>query len=710
MAGPLDGALAILGQGQPKGATDPVWQIPADVQRQRDADSVALMQQERAKETDPTRQAMLDRQIAARSKAAAPDYGNSPVGGALAILGGQYQSPATPQQRQAPSLIDRVGGAVHDAAKTVEGEIRGASDTLLHYGTSLFASTLPALDAFVGSTVDNVRNGKFGTPEGANATEKRVGEAIDRYTYQPTSTEGQRNVRAIGDFLNSTGIQGVPLPELNNLATASRPVVGSAGNAVRGATTAPATAAEAPKPRVKLNVDGSISEVSQPTQAANVSRPTMPEAASAESTVTDAPLPIQDQRQRAQVLNDVGIKNARRSIVTGDKQAASTDWETAKLDSPAGKLMSGKFDEERAALEQYADSTVKLTGGTPGTDQARLYARGNAIVAPLDDLKDWFDSRTSALYKAADERAQGVPTQLDSFKSVLSDDSNLTNSDRVYLRDAVNAYGKKLGVVDENGNFVGNAQQAETIRKYLNENWSPQNSKFVGALKDALDDDVLSAAGDDIYGQARAMRGLRAQTLDDPKGIAKLIDSSGPGGINRAVATEKIPDAVTGMSVDQFGHVVDTLKSVPEELQPKAQAALAEIKAQFANKVADIGRSYKGEWNAKGVRDYLSSNKEQMAKLFTPEELQRFETLRKAGDIIATGRGYVGAAAQQHNLLSKGTMGIVKNAPTAIGAKVLGPAGAMAGAYVGSKAAGALELKAAQKRLVPVSSLLDVGK
>jgi hypothetical protein len=205
----------------------------------------------------------------------------------------------------------------------------------------------------------------------------------------------------------------------------------------------------------------------------------------------------QEQASRAKILESVGIDSdkLRRSAVSGDGTGGSTDFQTAKLDSDAGRHMKSIIEGEKAALTNHADSLVGETGGTHGVDQSALYARGNTILAPLDGMKQWFDSKTSALYKAADERAGGVPTKLDGFKAILDDSSELTNSDRVHLQSAVNAYIKKLGMAGEDGSVAGTAKQAETIRKYLNEQWSPQNSKLVGKLKDALDEDVTASAG-----------------------------------------------------------------------------------------------------------------------------------------------------------------------------------------------------------------------
>ena len=183
-------------------------------------------------------------------------------------------------------------------------------------------------------------------------------------------------------------------------------------------------------------------------------------------------------------------------------------------------------------------------------------------MQPLEDLKTHFDTQTRSLYNQADAKAGGDPVALKNFTDVLNDDSEMTNSDRVHLRGAVNSYLGKLNMAGEDGSVNGNVNQAETVRKYLNQNWSPQNSKLVGKLKNALDDDVTQSAGEDVYAQARAMRTQRGNTLDNPNGIAKLMDASGPNGINRAVPVEKVADTITSLPVDQSGHIVNTLKKL----------------------------------------------------------------------------------------------------------------------------------------------------
>ena len=455
-----------------------------------------------------------------------------------------------------------------------------------------------------------------------------------------------------------------------------------------------------------------VTGINAPRTAANA--PTISDPANgifAESNPDAAGgLPAAEQARRAAVLQAIGLDRVRNSAVTGDAGAASTDFQTSRLDSPAGMEMRNAIAGEKAAITNYADNIVQNTGGSALNDQAAKLARGGTIVAPLDALKGYFDDQTAALYKTADERAQGVPTQLDGFRTALGDDSMLTNSDRVHLQAGVNAYARKLGIMDNDGNVFANAQQAETLRKYLNENWSPQNSGMVGKLKDALDDDVTSAAGEDVYTQARAMRAQRAATLDNPNGIANLMDASGPNSINRKVPVEKIADTVTSMPVAQLGHVVDTLKNAPPEIQPQAQAALAEIKAQYAHNVMDIGSKQAGQWNAKGVRQYLANNSARMAQVFNADEMQRFGALNDAGNILAKDQSYPGAAVQQHNLLRAGVAHGITTGMAGAGGAIGGAPGAALGSIIGSKLAGkfsdASSLRATQKRMTKLSDLV----
>jgi len=444
-----------------------------------------------------------------------------------------------------------------------------------------------------------------------------------------------------------------------------------------------------------------------------------PNAPFAEPAIAEAgsALDSAEQLRRTRVLHEIGLDELphRQSAVTGDPLAAATDYELTKLDTEPGRFAKGLLDNERNALRNYAAQTVEKTGGIAGDTQSETIARGESVTGALESLSENYNKRIGDLYKAADQRAQGVPTELKSFQEILGDDSLMTNQDRLGLRSGLNAYLKKLKVVDENGNVTASIQQAETIRKYLNDEWSPQNSKLVSKLKNALDDDVTKDAGSDIYQSARQLRTERGATLDNPKGIARLIDSSGPNGINRTVSSDKVMQTLETMPPEQLEHVMTTLRGVKGELEPQAQDALSAIQSHFAQRLHNIGESQQTQWNSKGVNQFLKGNSARLNVVFAdkPELLNRLYTLNEAGKLLRVPAGYPGAYAQAINLSKTGAVpsylhrGIAMGG-SAVGGWLGGPGGASLGAAAGDVAgariakgmANKAAMKAAQSRAV----------
>jgi hypothetical protein len=434
-------------------------------------------------------------------------------------------------------------------------------------------------------------------------------------------------------------------------------------------------------------------------------------------------LPEPDQVKRAQILSDIGLEEPRKSAVTGDLKNAATDFQTSKLDTEGGNYLSRVFETERAALEDYSGRILADTGGTPGMGQTEILQRGQNIVTPLDDLKRYFDDGISSLYKAADERAQGVPIQTPKTGALLKDDSEFLGTvEGESLLKGVRARMRSLQMIDPDGAMMPvNVQTAERFKQYLNNQWTPRTSRLIRQLKDSIDDDVTAAAGEDIYAAARGLRASRARILDDPKGIARIMDAEGPEGINRAVAIEKIPDTITTMPVAQFKHIVQTLRNVPEDIAPAAAGALSEIKSQFANKIHEVGSRQATQWNAKGVSQYLNTNSARMNALFTPEEMKQFATLNDAGHILRFPSSYPGAAVQAHNIAKTGVARGIEGALTSGGAAagaIFGDFTGAAGGFLGHKAATTItekmaarkSLAEAKKRTQKLSELLKVGK
>lgn len=417
----------------------------------------------------------------------------------------------------------------------------------------------------------------------------------------------------------------------------------------------------------------------------------------------------EEQTKRAQVFKELGLDEVRRSALTGDLRQGNTDFDISKLSQePGGQHMARVVDAEKHALQSYSDGLVKTTGGTLGSDQATMYARGNTMLQPLSDLKDFFEKKTKDLYSAARERAKGQPVELSGINEVLNQKSNFSNTDTINLRDGIKSRMEELGMIDKDGNILpSTVDQAEALRQYIGENWSPRATGASKKLKASLDEDVTKAAGEDIFKEARAMHKLRADTLDNPNGIAKVLDSDGP--INRSIDIEKLPTAITNLPVDQFNHVIKTLENVPKELQPQAQAALAEIRAQYANGVREAGHSTATQWNNKSVTQYLNKNSARMMRVFGQEGMEKFRMLNDAGNYLRKDTSYVGAEAQKQNLFKTGAVKAIEPVATLLGSTG-GPFGALGGKVAGSKLAekmgNAASLKEAKARTVKLNELM----
>lgn len=551
-----------------------------------------------------------------------------------------------------------------------------------------------------------------------------------------TTLEGAPYVVGLGPELSvARGAVGA----VANPAAAARAVVEAARNAVRpvavtneGAASAAAieggvAVARTPTPSPLDHVVGA-SAATPPTfeaptspAAAAPAAAASPEAtastAAPESAATAPPTTFapETQTQRQATLQEVGLTNVRESAITGDKKAAATDYQQSKLDSEGGQELTNAFSNERASLDNYSDKLVSDAGGSLGLDETSLHNRGATILKPFQDLSDSYDAQIKNLYQQADARAQGVPADLNATTAKLADRASFigTTEGQQLLR-GVSAYLRQSGIADDAGT-IGSAtvQQAEGLRKYVNDQYTPRTARLIQGIKDSIDDDVTKSAGDDIYQGARALRTVRANMLDNPQGVATLLESSGPQGINRAVNVERIPDTIARMPVDQFGHIVDTLQGVAPELKQQAQAALGEIRSQFMLRMQEKAQQLKGAWNNRGVTQYLNQNSAKLAKVFSPAELARMRTLNSAGHILDVDRSYPGAVAQGHNLFVRGALGLLERGGEAAGAHFGGPVGAVVGGAGAGKIAhaisNALTRKAARARVVNLNTYVPKG-
>jgi len=396
-----------------------------------------------------------------------------------------------------------------------------------------------------------------------------------------------------------------------------------------------------------------VQEGNAPTVAQDLgtAKPTTPDADFKEVHYGESGLPLDEQYARAKAVKKVAGEDhqADLSAIEGKGKERSTNFQTSKTDTALGNYLSERFADEQNRLNAYQSKLVKDTGGTEGLDESAVYKRGNTILEPLKGLEDYFDKKTENIYKKRDEQGKSIPVIANKINETLNDRTLSEISDPAErLAKTSKIKLEQLGMMDKDGNLLPtDAYHSELFRKWLNQNYDPKANQLHKALKGAVDDDVLANmdSNSPLYKDARALVELRKNTLDNPKGISNILEANGPKDINRKVDVEKIPQNITNMPVDQFTHVIDTLKSMPDELQPKAQKALGEVKAHFLNQMADKTPAQ--------LTKFLNGNKEVMGRFFSPQEMENIRDYHNVKHIFKTDTGYPGAAAQTINIEKK---------------------------------------------------------
>lgn len=448
---------------------------------------------------------------------------------------------------------------------------------------------------------------------------------------------------------------------------------------------------DAVKPRIKLNIDGTTQEL--PVQAAST----------ADSLVAPAPAPegaaLTSQRQLANIeaMRKVGVSEQRQAAISGDRHQSGVEYEESKLTTPRGAVMRAQLQKEQDALKGFSSQIVADTGAS---SSAAPEAAGQAIRAPLQGLSDHFDTEIGNVYTAAKEKAGGAGAVAPKNLSALMGDNDfreslLSSPAGTTLLGSIERQVKRFQGIPVEGQTLppapASVNSAENLRKWLNAQWSPGNSRLIGQVKEAIDLDVANAGGKGVFDQARALHGQRRDTLDNPNGISKLLSEDGPKGINQAIPDEQVGPKLLAMPTGQFKHIIDTINALPPALQEHGQQAIAEIKAALARRIyaaGDSGGTQQGasNWNAANVTREMNAQRSKMAILFSPEELQKFNDLHTAGHVLQYPSAYKGAVAQGFNLLQSGAI----NAPIGLGAGAGGllalihPAAGAAGATLGS--------------------------
>lgn len=699
---------------------------------------------------------------------------------------GRIQPPRASSQAEVPqpygvknkSVVETEAPDTRSTLQKIGSTIVAPLDAAVSMGTGAVAGAAGQLAGLYKS----VTGGKYGTAEGVREGEAQADAISRKLTHQPSTPEGQAIVGAAGDVLNnvvaplgpmSAAVGGMPSTlkgAVGNAARVPSEVAASVPFISKNWSGAPVTAASRAGGTGFMSAarDAALDAMAPNAPSSGIMRPTgrpgrgeptlPPELRNGEAPPTPGNIPgemvpevpvfpeapkssnqpvnVTEQMRRAEVLKRIGIDDAasvRRSALSGNASEAKDILTESAQNTDLGKLQKSRLDAEKQALVTHSGNLTDATGGTRGLDGDALHQRGTVQAAAHDALVNWFDNRTTELYKIADERAAAIGGRVETHAL----DDLLSNPDFREKLMATQDGQALLGSIDrtasrykETGNGGLTVTSAEQLRQFMNSDgvWSHKHSKVLAQVKDAIDADVYRTAGDDIYQQGRQMSQAKKKTVENPKGIANTFGFDPSNPINRTTAIEKIPGKINQLDADQYRNLLDMYRGMPQELQPLAQKAIAETQAQWLNQLhaKGVGTTPDAHWNAPQVQKLLQTNNRKIAEAFKdrPDLMQGIQDLNEAGNILRIDQKYPGAGVQQSNLIQRAKKVIGEKAGHAgmvggagIGG-MAGPMGSGAGAYVGRAAAdwaaGKMSERAAKKRLdsetVRLSDFLDIGK
>ena len=709
----------------PQASTDPVLSFMNGQQQpaQSAQASAQPTQQQPAQQPAPASKATqafgLDPISDAVDSAAVHGLGG--MAGSLAGLGaGAWKLATTLDPTQANqawnNTASKVGGAI-DSALSPNG-----NTTAAQVGRSL--ADIPG--RVIGGAVN-------GVTEGIGATAQAAG--MSPGASQKLSDFAKFGTNAALTVVGTKGMLKGRAPETAE-AQPIAPDTGAEPTApVQDATQPPQAQEGAPpqavadKPRYRPNGDGTFTQVSPEPMPA---QPTQPTAQAAQASPGPAPTPVPaanlpaasgkasdlfplpdkaptvagalpdaDQANRLAVVQALGLDRVRNSVITGDPMQAGVEYQNAKVDSPIGAVTRETIADEQNAIRNYAGQVNDMTGRDPSLDPE---ASGQKILAPFQKMSDWFDQQSGTLYQQAREKAGNVPLQETPTLTGLLGDRDLADRmaaspDGQSLYNAVQSrYARFADLGDQTPELAQDGvspapprsiNNAENFRQWLNAvgRDNPRFGQFIGSVKQALDEDVASAGGGDLFNQARGMWQQRQQMLSDPGAIGKLLTDPDGTGLNRSIAPEKVGQTIVNMDGANFRNVLDSLAKIQKmapELAPDVEGARSEIRGQAARQLTDAGGKTE-YWNANQFSKTAQIMAPKLKLLFNNNEMGALRTLNEAGRVIRQPGAYPGAAAQHMNMFRSGIATALPYAANALGTFTTLPGGSLVGQLAGSK-------------------------
>lgn len=442
----------------------------------------------------------------------------------------------------------RTRGAL-DAAKTV---LSGATTGMV----GMFGGTVEGI-------INAVREGKYGTKEGADMVEQLAMQRMQEFTRQPQTEAGQESLEALGEV--AAPLESLPpyFPGAQALATlspaAQKTALASARNTINKSSLPSLRASEM---GFKSN-DLSVGAAQTPKELERA------------ATAANMPIPFE------------GSSSLTKGQATRNFEQLQFEKETAKageLGAPLRERVENQTSTLVSNLEALADQ--------PGPVKTELRDIGLSIDDAITKRFDAEKAKVDKLYSDAREAGQmRAPVDISRMGLVLDDISKFEDLSGVGgLVKGAKAYAVKNNIVDDAGNPLPvTLDDAERFRQWVNDATDltdARQSRIRRVLVSAIDDATENAGGD-IYRSARSARAKMAREFENV-GITKKLLSTKKGTDERAIAYE---DAFKKIFLDSPIEEINKLRGTLLKGGDEGKQAWADLKSKGIEYIKESAQS-----------------------------------------------------------------------------------------------------------------------
>lgn len=255
---------------------------------------------------------------------------------------------------------------------------------------------------------------------------------------------------------------------------------------------------------------------------------------------------------------------------------------------------SGKVADVRAQQEgqllQAAEKAKQMTGGTAiegrGTGEA-----GARIFNVMDNVVQQYDDAVGNAYRAAKELSPiGKNIKPEGLASVVR--QNMWKDKTAGaggVPSAMRNLMKELGIIGKGFEVQGkiDANTAERLRQELNAMYKsapPDGRMIIKEMKDALDDDVISVVGDNVFKEARQSKIAYHKLIEREKGKRDVTR----GSFVEDIVYGKIPP-----------------EQIPSKLKTASYADKVKFKKFLLEDAGDAGKEAWNDMRAQVVQDAI---------------------------------------------------------------------------------------------------------